>query len=468
MKSAEPAKVYQFKVTLNNIHPPVWRRILVSDKSTLLDLHAVIQDVFGWLDYHLHEFMIQDVRYGDPANDEFDEFDIQDEAKVRLRKLNMKEGSRFTYTYDFGDSWEHTLVLEKIISLEKGMKLPECIKGKRACPPEDVGGPWGYEGFLEAIRDPQNEEHDSYLEWIGGEFDPEAFDLEAANQRLRQQEQKDWPGSTLPAEEVERAAQSSLFDPSRWTGLLDEASNQIAQDLVLRQDAVSFLRYLKENKVTGTQSTGNLPRKAVEAVAARFVNPPVLETKIGDTVFRFQNEADVWPIYFVHMLAQAAGLISGGPSRRWRLNPPGDNFLTLPPVLQVWFLFAGWWFRADWLNAYSWDIFGGALPEGFNTTVANLLLAQPANEPVPFEPFADQIIQMVRWVWPEREGDHTRKIIWAAIEHIVIGPLEDFGILTTRREKDSSLMIDIQKLVSFSITNFGQALLKTIGETGSM
>ncbi len=184
MKSPELAKVYQFKVMLNGIRPPVWRRILVSDKSTLLDLHNVIQDVFGWLDYHLHEFTINDICYGDQADDEFGEFHIQDEAKVKLRKLNLKEGSRFSYEYDFGDSWGHTLILEKILPLEKGMKLPQCIKGKRACPPEDVGGAWGYEGFLEAIRDPHHEDHASFLEWIGGEFDPEAFDLDAVNQLL--------------------------------------------------------------------------------------------------------------------------------------------------------------------------------------------------------------------------------------------------------------------------------------------
>jgi hypothetical protein len=466
MKSAEPAKVYQFKVTLNNIHPPVWRRILVSNESTLLDLNNAIQDVFGWLDYHLHEFMVEDVRYGDPANDEFDEFAIQDEAKVKLRKLNLKEGSRFTYEYDFGDSWEHTLVLEKIVPLERGMKLPQCIKGKRACPPEDVGGPWGYEGFLEAIHDPQNEEHESYLQWIGGEFDPEAFDLDAVNQRLRQRAEQDWPGSTPPATEEEQTGQKSLFTPSRWENFLNEAGEQTAQGLPLRQNVVSFLVFLKENKVIGTQSTGNLPRKVVEAVSIRFVKPPVLETKIGDTVFRFQNEADVWPIYFVHVLTQAADLVSGGPSRRWRLTPTGEQFLTLSPVLQVWFLFAAWWFRVNWLIAYSWDIFGGALPEHFNKTVASLLFDLPVDKVTPFEPFANQIIQKDGWTWPKQEHENTWMIIRAAIEHMVIGPLENFGVLTTQHEKDPSRQLDIQMLVSFTKTSFGHALLETVSKVG--
>ncbi|MEI8130907.1 MAG: plasmid pRiA4b ORF-3 family protein [Leptolinea sp.] len=184
MSYSELANVYQIKVTLNSIHPPIWRRILVSDNINLLDLHNSIQDVFGWLDYHLHEFNIRNVHYGDPTNDEDNEFDIKDEVKFKLRKLNLTEGSRFTYEYDFGDSWEHILLVEKILPFTKGMILPQCITGKRSRPPEDVGGPWGYESFLEAIRDPQNEEHESYLEWAGKDFNPEKFDLKAINERL--------------------------------------------------------------------------------------------------------------------------------------------------------------------------------------------------------------------------------------------------------------------------------------------
>ena len=466
MRSTEPAKVYQFKVALANIHPPVWRRILVSDKSTLLDLHGVIQDVFGWLDYHLHEYIIQDIRYGDPANDEFDELAIQDEATVKLRKLNLKEGSQFIYEYDFGDGWKHTLVLEKIFPLEKGMKLPQCIQGKRACPPEDVGGPWGYRNFLEAIRDPQHEEHENYLEWIGGEFDPEVFDLEAANQRLRRREEPNWPGNIMPATEAEQAVQMNQFDPVRAANLLKEIDEQAARVLPLRQDVVSFLIYLKESKVTGTQSTGNLPRKVVEAIAARFVKPPVLETKIGETVYRFQNEGEVWPIYFVHVLAQAADLVSGGPSRRWQLTPTGEQYLTLPPVLQVWLLFAAWWFRVNWLIAYSWDIFGGALPEHFKNVVAALLLDIAVDEPTEFEPFADRVIKKVGWSWPEKEHDNTRMIIRSSIEHMVISPLETFGVLTTQREKDSARQLDIQVLKSFTKTSSGHALLETVRDVG--
>ena len=122
MENSESIKVYQIKITLKDVHPPVWRQILVSDKITLFDFHYVIQDVFSWLDYHLHEFTIHGKIYGDPQNDEFEDLFLQDETKYKLRKLNLKEGSHFTYEYDFGDGWEHTLLVEKILPFERGTK----------------------------------------------------------------------------------------------------------------------------------------------------------------------------------------------------------------------------------------------------------------------------------------------------------------------------------------------------------
>ncbi len=241
MGKSEPLMVYQIKVTLNAISPPVWRRILVADKITLLDLHHAIQDVFGWMDYHLHEFTIRGLTYGDPANDEWDELDIKDETKFPLRKFNFRQGTRFTYQYDFGDSWNHTLVVEKILPFEKGMALPQCIKGVRACPPEDVGGPWGYSDFLEAIKDPHHEEHDRYLEWIGGEFDPDAFDLEGVNNRLRQRSKPNW--SESPSFSIKNI---DSIEPTRLAMLLTTENADAAQRLPLRQDVITFLNYLKD------------------------------------------------------------------------------------------------------------------------------------------------------------------------------------------------------------------------------
>jgi hypothetical protein len=97
-----------------------------------------------------------------------------------------KHASRIaSYTYDFGDNWEHTIQIEKVVDAEPGIRYPRCIDGKRACPPEDCGGAWGYGDFLKAIQDPKHSEHEEMTEWIGGEFDPEEFDLAAVNNGLR-------------------------------------------------------------------------------------------------------------------------------------------------------------------------------------------------------------------------------------------------------------------------------------------
>jgi hypothetical protein len=107
------------------------------------------------------------------------------ERRFKLYQIAPAGGARFRYEYDFGDGWLHQVTVEKVLPADPEMRLPLCLKGKRACPPEDVGGVWGYENFLEAIRDPDHPEHDEYLEWVGGEFDPESFDIDDVNAALR-------------------------------------------------------------------------------------------------------------------------------------------------------------------------------------------------------------------------------------------------------------------------------------------
>jgi hypothetical protein len=176
--------VYQLKVTLDDSKPPIWRRVLVSEKVTLYELHQIIQIVMGWTNSHLHMFLLGEQIYGDPADDEFGDLGTKNETRYRLNQLGLHEKSKFSYEYDFGDSWDHTILVEKILPEEKGARYPVCVKGKRACPPEDVGGVWGYDDFLQAVTDPEHEEHDEYLEWIGDDFDPEAFDLDEVNEVL--------------------------------------------------------------------------------------------------------------------------------------------------------------------------------------------------------------------------------------------------------------------------------------------
>ena len=196
MRSKPTDTVYQFKITLRGAKPPIWRRIQVKD-CTLDKLHEHIQTAMGWTNSHLHQFEIKDERYGDPEllDEGFEEFDYVDSTKTNLSQILPKTGKRFAfkYEYDFGDGWEHEVLFEGIPPIDPKAKYPMCLGGKRACPPEDCGGVWGYGAFLEAIRDPKHEEHENLLEWIGGRFDPEDFDPKQATKEMKQG-LPDWRG----------------------------------------------------------------------------------------------------------------------------------------------------------------------------------------------------------------------------------------------------------------------------------
>lgn len=167
------AKVHQLKATIVGTKPPVWRRVVVPSRTSLADLHEVLQAAFGWWGYHLHEFELGGVRYGVDDGEGWEP--PEDERRARLDTL-AAPGSSFTYTYDFGDDWRHKIVVEKVTPADPSATYPACIGGRRARPPEDCGGAWGYERLLAVLADPADEEHDSMLEWVGGAFDPDQFD----------------------------------------------------------------------------------------------------------------------------------------------------------------------------------------------------------------------------------------------------------------------------------------------------
>jgi hypothetical protein len=182
MTTKQAKSIYQVKISLTGAKPPIWRTVLVPGNLRLSSFHDVIQIAMGWTNSHLHQFIANNVIYGTPD----DEFGMKrkDEFKYELSHLLKKEKDTLIYEYDFGDGWEHKILLEKILPLDDKTALPVCIKGKRACPPEDCGGVWGYEGLLETISNPEHPEHEEMLEWLGGEFDPEEFDLEQINEDL--------------------------------------------------------------------------------------------------------------------------------------------------------------------------------------------------------------------------------------------------------------------------------------------
>ena len=173
----------QLKIELTCLRPVIWRRIVVPETIRLDILHEVIQEVMGWSDSHLHEFEIGKERYG-VSDPDFDfGYSVCSETTARLGAVLM-EKKTFRYVYDFGDGWEHRIKVEKKLPPDPDRKTVLCLSGANACPPDDVGGPPGYENFIEAISQPDHPEHEEMLDWIGGSFDPAAFDLKRTNARL--------------------------------------------------------------------------------------------------------------------------------------------------------------------------------------------------------------------------------------------------------------------------------------------
>jgi len=178
-----PGKIYQLKVSLMGAKPPIWRRILIKADTLLPDLHKILQTTMGWTNSHLHQFTDGKKFYSEPDDD--DMMETVDYRKLKTSQLLKKEKDKLMYEYDFGDGWMHEVLLEKILEEEKGKIYPECIAGKRACPPEDCGGVWGYMDLLAIASDPKHEEHEEMEGWLGDNFDPERFNKEEVTEELR-------------------------------------------------------------------------------------------------------------------------------------------------------------------------------------------------------------------------------------------------------------------------------------------
>jgi hypothetical protein len=180
-------RLYQFKITLRVIKPPIWRRIQVKD-CTLDKLHEHIQTAMGWTNSHLHSFRIREQPYGDPMllQGNFGEMDYEDSTTTRLSKIVSKsdESFRFDYEYDFGDRWKHSVLFEGCVRASKRTRYPPCLEGERACPPEDVGGVPGYQEYLTTLSNPEHKEWEETSEWRGP-YRPEHFDAEAATKAMQ-------------------------------------------------------------------------------------------------------------------------------------------------------------------------------------------------------------------------------------------------------------------------------------------
>ena len=179
-----PQQLFRFRVELQGIEPPIWREIDVPSSYSFWDLHVAIQDAMGWLDYHLHAFRIQDasggeaIEVGIPDDESFaDSAPVLAGWEIPVRSYLNEPGQAVNYEYDFGDGWNHQVLLEEILPHNRDARYPICVGGERSCPPEDCGGIWRYQAMLEVISDPAHEEHKDMLQWLGGDFDSERFDF---------------------------------------------------------------------------------------------------------------------------------------------------------------------------------------------------------------------------------------------------------------------------------------------------
>ena len=187
-QSQQQKNIYQFKITLIDINPKIWRWIQVPEDYSFYELHEAIQAAMGWDDCHLHKFeilspkndMIESIGTVDNSNWSLD-IEPLDESNIKISQYFLMDNRRAIYEYDFGDNWEHEILLEKILQAQKGDNYPKCIDGENACPPEDCGGVWGYKILLESLNNPKHQEYSLNKEWfsLDKEFDPEKFDANA-------------------------------------------------------------------------------------------------------------------------------------------------------------------------------------------------------------------------------------------------------------------------------------------------
>jgi len=226
-------KILQIKVNLTGIEPAIWRRLLVRGESSLGEFHYILQASMGWDNAHLHEFLHEEGRYGPP--DPEASYEILDEDDYSLDSILCAEGMQIEYLYDFGDGWMHEVVLEKVLEPEPGQEYPHCLEGERACPPEDSGGVHGYFNIIEAMAQPENEEHRELLDWVGEDFDPEHFDPREVNVYLPHAEswweyldedddeddEEDWEDFTEEVYDADKDA-----DPEEWLAM-DEGEQHL-------------------------------------------------------------------------------------------------------------------------------------------------------------------------------------------------------------------------------------------------
>jgi hypothetical protein len=248
-----------------------------------------------------------------------------------------------------------------------------------------------------------------------------------------------------------------------WRRSLTKEQRAEIEGLPLRRDMTTLLIYLRDHKTVGTQGTGNFKLKDVRAITAQFVNPPILDHTVGDHTYKLRTETDIWPLYFLHVLAEIGGLIEGGSSRIWRLTPNGEKFLDVIPEIQLWLMLLTWFKQVNWLIAYPFEGMGESLPTGFRRETLQRLCALPTDKRIPFEPFADELIEATGLSWSAPDSRFARITLHGSILRMVIHILANFGLLEREyTEEDTGRGKPREKLTAFLIKSWGQGLLKSL------
>lgn len=179
------ATLHRLRITLRSVKPPIWRRIEVASDVTLAELSDLLEGAMGWMGGHLHAYEAEGVTYERPDPDDGLSRRAKDESDHRLGEVLGAVGAKMRWDYDFGDGWQHNIVIEAIEPLDPSVGYPRCVAGRRACPPEDCGGPWGFQELLHAISDPTHPRHEELTEWLPVDYNPDEFNPDDATEAMR-------------------------------------------------------------------------------------------------------------------------------------------------------------------------------------------------------------------------------------------------------------------------------------------
>ena len=447
--------VLQLRVTLRGIKPGIWRRIQVPGKSTFWDPHVAIQDAMGWTDSHLHQFRVANpigrelLFLGIPDEDYEDTMEPDWEWQV-ADMLSISQ-PRTLYEYDFGDSWEHDVVLEDVLPVDSGLAYPRCVAGARACPPEDVGGVPGYEQFLQALADPDHPDRESYREWIGRPFDPAAFDPKTVQfqdpderwQEVFGQDDTTLAGLTarLPpqveggftAVEIQRLL-TAPFAADSPLQLDTSLAGDSVEPAPLVRDCLRYLRVLEEEGPLKLTQKGNLPQRIV----ALLIQAGALGDPWWWRLRSPRNESDAPRATLLRMLAAHTGLTRKQHgklqlTRRGRGHIQGTQPAgALYRLLMTYYTTEYNWAYPDRMPSSRW------LQAGFWYTL--FLLQQHGDEPRPATFYAERFML----AFPFALADFPQEVYWTSEEslcqayewRVLLGFCLEFGFALADGSRD--------------------------------